>query len=265
MATPSSKVTQLKFPTKSNKSYGAMTEDFKSDEKSYIQKEETLGRMANPENHDAGESIWLLSYADLMTLLVGFFALLLSFSKIDVESFEKVRKETTEIFGGEYQKPFQKLKDELKDNVKLQGLNDKAVFDELEKGLSITFRGSVFFDSGSADLKPEAIELLKKVIPTIKKQNTQFNVVVEGHTDDNLIKSDKFPSNWELSSNRASAVLRLFEENGFPKTKLRAIGFADTLPVVPNRASSGEISPENQSQNRRIVIKLIRSSFTKTQ
>ena len=209
---------------------------------------------------DEGESIWLLSYADLMTLLFGFFALLMSFSKIDVEAFEKVRKETTEIFGGEYTKPFQQMKDQLRDQVRLQGLNDKALFDELEKGITITFRGSVFFDSGSAELKPESIDLLKKVIPIIKKQTVQYNVVVEGHTDDNPIQSDKYPSNWELSSNRASAVLRLFEEHGFSRAHLRAIGFADTLPIVTNRNPTGIAVAENQSQNRRIVIKLIRSS-----
>ena len=58
-------------------------------------------KLHRAQNHDEGESIWLLSYADLMTLLFSFFVLLMSFSKIDVESFEKVRKETTEIIGGE--------------------------------------------------------------------------------------------------------------------------------------------------------------------
>ncbi len=250
----------LKFPTKLNKSYESMSENQEVEESSYIQSELKLSRMASSDGHDAGESIWLLSYADMMTLLFSFFALLMSFSKIDVDSFEKVRKETTEIFGGEYQKPFQQLKDDLRDQMKLQGLNDKAIFDELEKGLTITFRGSVFFDSGSADLRPEAVDLLSKVIPAIKRQNVQFNVVVEGHTDDNPIKSDRYPSNWELSSNRASAVLRLFEENGFTRQHLRAIGFADTLPVVPNRSVAGESISENQSQNRRIVLKLIRTT-----
>lgn len=228
-------------------------------DESYIEQEMLLKRLAAPSVED-GESLWLLSYSDMMTLLFGFFVLLMSFSKIDVEAFEKVKKETTTLFGGEYQKPFQKMQDELKDQVKLQGVSDKALFNEFEKGLTITFRGSVFFDSGSADLKPEAISLLKKVIPVVKKQNAKFNVVVEGHTDDSPIQSEKFPSNWELSSHRASAVLRLFEENGFQKNNLRAIGFADTLPVLPNRDVKNQVIPDNQSQNRRIVLKLVRAN-----
>lgn len=231
--------------------------DSELNEGNYIEQEMLLQQLTTQPSED-GESLWLLSYSDMMTLLFGFFVLLMSFSKIDVEAFEKVKKETTTVFGGEYQKPFQKMKEDLKDQVKLQGLNDKAVFDELEKGLTITFRGSIFFDSGSADLKPEAIDLLKKVIPVVKKQDSKFNVVVEGHTDDNPIQSEKFPSNWELSSYRASAVLRLFEENGFDKSHLRAIGFADTLPILPNRDDKNQIISENQSQNRRIVLKLVR-------
>jgi chemotaxis protein MotB len=228
-------------------------------EENYIQEEMLLRELTTQKSED-GESLWLLSYSDMMTLLFGFFVLLMSFSKIDIEAFEKVKKETTTLFGGEYQKPFQQMKTELKDKVALSGLNDKAVFDELEKGLTITFRGSVFFESGSAELKPEAIEMLKQVIPIVKRQNSKFNVVVEGHTDDNPISSDKFPSNWELSSHRASAVLRLFEENGFEKKHLRAIGFADTLPVLPNRDDSNQAIAENQSQNRRIVLKLVRAT-----
>ena len=254
----------IKFHSRSKqntpKGSGAASKSSEVETETYIQSENRLMALTSQTSADEGESIWLLSYADMMTLLFSFFALLMSFSKIDVESFEKVRKETTEIFGGEYQKPFQQMKNELKDKVRLQGLNDKAVFDELEKGVTITFRGSVFFDSGSAELKPEAIELLKRVIPVIKKQNSEFNVVVEGHTDDSPMRSDRFPSNWELSSNRASAVLRLFEDNGFNRSQLRAIGFADTLPVVPNRGPAGETLPENQGQNRRIVVKLIRTT-----
>lgn len=209
------------------------------------------------KSHDDGEAIWLLSYSDLMTLLFGFFVMLMSFSKIDVDIYEKARKETTKLFGGEYQKPMQKLEDTLKEQFKLQGMTDKALFNELESGISLTFRGSVFFDPASADIKPEAKNLILSVIPSIKKQQKKFFVVVEGHTDDNPISNDRFPSNWELSSQRASAVLRLFEENGFPKQNLRAIGFADTLPIMPNRDPQGKIITENQNQNRRVVIKLI--------
>ncbi len=232
-------------------------------EQSYIVDEMLLQNLGAHQATDDGESIWLLSYSDLMTLLFAFFVMLMSFSRIDVEAFEKTRKETTELFGGEYQKPHKEMLTQLKKEVTVEGLNDKAVFDELEKGVALTFRGSAFFDAGSALIKPEALQLLKKVIPVVKKQQRKYSVVVEGHTDDNPIRTDHFPSNWELSSQRASAVLRLFEESGFDRSSLRSIGFADTLPIVPNRDPEGKIIVENQNQNRRVVIKLIRSNQLK--
>jgi chemotaxis protein MotB len=231
-------------------------------ENSYIVEEMLLDKLVNKKTSDDGDSIWLISYSDLMTLLFGFFVMLMSFSRLDVEAFEKTRKETTELFGGEYQKPHTEMADELKKEVQVQGLSDKALFDELEKGIALTFRGSAFFDPGSASIKPEAMELLRKVIPVVKKQQRKYNVVVEGHTDDNPIQTEQFPSNWELSSQRASAVLRLFEASGFDRMSLRSIGFADTLPVVPNRDSEGKVISVNQNQNRRVVIKLVRSQST---
>ena len=105
----------------------------------------------------------------------------------------------------------------------------------------------------------EQLRPVGEALASGKLQNLSF--IVEGHTDDNPINSDKFPSNWELSSHRASAVLRLFEENGFEKKHLRAIGFADTLPVLPNRDDNNLAISENQSQNRRIVLKLVRATI----
>jgi len=226
---------------------------------SFIEQEQGLRNLTGHSNGEDGENLWLLSYSDLMTLLFGFFVLLMSFSKIDVDSFEKVRKETTLTFGGEYKKPFTDLKEKLNERIQAQGLNEKAVFDEMEKGMTITFRGSVFFDPGSSELRADAVELIEKLIPVIKSRGAQFNVVVEGHTDDIPIHSDKFPSNWELSGQRAAAVIRIFEKHGFGRAQLRAIGYADTMPVAPNRNQNGVPLPENQSQNRRVVLKLIRS------
>lgn len=206
-----------------------------------------------------GESLWLLSYADMMTLLFGFFVMITSFSKIDTDKFEKVRAHTTQLFGGEFKKAQQLLQKELKDKVQGEGLSNMAFFEDLEKGIAVTFRGSTFFESGSAEIRPEAMELLTKVMPSIKSQQGRFAIVVEGHTDDSPISSEKFPSNWELSSQRASAVLRVFEANGFNRSQLRAIGFADTVPVLPNRTIENVILKDNQSQNRRVVIKLLRN------
>lgn len=249
----------FKLPARKGPFAVAADETAKAAESSYIQEETNLARIAYKSDVAEGESIWLISYSDLMTLLFGFFVMLMSFSKVDVEAYEGMRKETSELFGSEYKKMHQQIVDKIKKETETAGVADKTAFNEMDKGVAITFRGSIFFNPGSADLNQEAKEILQKVIPVIKNKPVGFNVVVEGHTDDSPIKSDKFPSNWELSSHRASAVLRLFEANGFSRSQLRAIGYADTLPVLPNRDAQGKPIQANQNMNRRVVIKLIRS------
>ncbi len=221
---------------------------------------DSLKLFDHSKSTDDGESIWLLSYSDLMTMLFSFFVMLMSFSKIDTEAFEKTRKVTTELFGGEYKRPHAEMLDKLKKEIQQQGLTEKTFFKELENGIVLTFRGSIFFDAGSAEIKAEALGLLKKVMPIVKTQSSRYKVIVEGHTDDSPISTAQFPSNWELSSQRATAVLRLFEQGGFERTHLRAMGYADTLPVVPNRDKADTPIVDNQSQNRRVVIKLLQSA-----
>lgn len=203
-------------------------------------------------SHEEGESLWLVSYADMVTLLLGFFVLLLSFSKIDPTKLEKVKKSATQVFGGEYKMPFSDLADALKSQMKNSGMTDQVLFKQTEEGVEVTFRGALFFESGSADLKKEAKSLLEKVIPVIKAQAIKFNVVIEGHTDNVQISSVSFASNWELSSVRACSVLRFFEKFGFSSSQLMAIGWGDTKPVVENG------SPAQKSQNRRVVIRIVR-------
>ncbi len=235
-----------------NTAKGAAAEDWFDDRQSL--------HSSAAEAEGDGETLWLLSYADMMTLLFGFFVMLSSFSKVDTEKFEKVRLHSTQLFGGEYIKAQQQVAEELKENFQKQGLSNEALFTDLEKGIAITFRGSTFFDSGSSELRGDAEQLLSQVLPSIQKQQANFSVVVEGHTDDDPIATEKFPSNWELSSQRAAAVLRYFEKNGFDRSQLRAVGYADTVPVLPNRNSDQTAIKENQSQNRRVVIKLLRNN-----
>jgi chemotaxis protein MotB len=79
---------------------------------------------------------------------------------------------------------------------------------------------------------------------------------VQGHTDDSPINTPQFPSNWELSAARASAVVRYFAEKGIATERMRATGFADTIPKVPNRDPQGNPIRVNQEENRRITIRV---------
>ena len=116
---------------------------------------------------------------------------------------------------------------------------------------------SAFFSSGQAELSDEGQRILGDLTAKLTSRNyINYSITVEGHTDDNPIHTPQFPSNWELSSARASAVVRFFIEHGIDPQRLRAAGYADVFPKVPNRDSHGNALPQNQAQNRRVIIKL---------
>ena len=129
-----------------------------------------------------------------------------------------------------------------------------------QKGDRITtveMSSATFFASGSATLSKAGEAVLQDVAARLKSDELRdYLITVEGHTDDAPIATPQFPSNWELSTARASAVVHYFLEQGIAARKLRAAGYADTFPKAPNRDAAGNAIPENQAQNRRVVIKL---------
>ncbi len=207
-----------------------------------------------PLAHD--ESNWLVSYADMMTLLFGFFVLLYSFSRVDEKKFEIVRKDVARYFGGQIKMnpTVKKLEEEVQDIISASGIDKKTQVVARDSELELRFNGSLHFVPGTAKLDNNSNFLLSKLIDAVKQRVKADSISVEGHTDDSPIHSEAFPSNWELSSARASAVVREFEKFGFDSTKLTAKGFGSARPLVPNRDSKGEVIPENQESNRRVII-----------
>ena len=122
---------------------------------------------------------------------------------------------------------------------------------------TIEMNSAAFFASGSAVLSEAGKNILSRVVARLHDDAyNDYNVTVEGHTDDSPVASKQFPSNWELSTARASAVVQYFITQGIDPGKLRAAGYADTKPKAPNRDAHGKAIPENQAMNRRVVIKL---------
>lgn len=229
-------------------------------EKSWTQANEDAFSEAVQRRHEKrngeSESVWLVSYADIMTLLVGFFALLMGFSKVEEKKFEEIKQAVSEKFGGTYEKPHAALSESIKKMVTLQGLEQAVSVESDASGVTITFRDAIFFDVGSANVKAEANALMDRMILGIRPQTMDFDVVVEGHTDNIPMAGDQI-TNWELSGLRASRVVRSFVSNGFQPGRLQASGFGDTRPLVPNTTAEGVSLPENQAKNRRVVVKLI--------
>lgn len=130
---------------------------------------------------------------------------------------------------------------------------------EIEKGDRITTieMNSAPLAKGSATLSEDGLKVLGDLKNTlISDEYKDYTISIEGYTDDSPIKTTQFPSNWELSTARAAAVVRSFVELGVPADRLRAVGFAETSPKLPNRDAQGTPILENQAQNRRVVIRL---------
>jgi chemotaxis protein MotB len=144
---------------------------------------------------------------------------------------------------------------EIVDLLKSQGRAD--IVQKGDRITTLEISSAAFFDSGSAALSKAGESILMDVTTDLKSDRLKdYQITVEGHTDDSPINTPRFPSNWELSTARASAVVHFFLDEGIPARKLRAAGYADTFPKAPNRDANGNAIPENQTQNRRVVIKM---------
>ncbi len=134
-----------------------------------------------------------------------------------------------------------------------QEINDKQIkLQMMEKGLVITVVGDLLFDSGKAKIRTEAYPLLDKVSAILKDNMAQFNIGIEGHTDNVPIKHSGWKSNWELSTSRALSVLHyLVKDQGVSPERLSAIGYGEYRPVASNDSRDG------RKQNRRVEIVIL--------
>lgn len=214
------------------------------------------------EEAEESEEIWLISYADLMTLLFGLFVLMYSFAMARTpEAVEKVKEGVARSFGGSYVPPYQDLLKALaKQKEKDVILQDLAI-EPLRDGLEVTFQSGLLFQSGEASLDPDRQKSLGAIIEIISENIEKDQIMVQGHTDDVPINTQRFPSNWELSSSRASSVVREFIRYGFDPSRIHAVGFADSRPLVPNKNEQGLPSPENRARNRRVVVKIVAPGY----
>lgn len=235
-----------------------------------------------PEEQAEGAPAWMTTFADLMSLLMTFFVLLLSFSNTEIIKFRTMAGSMREAFGlrsefdimnqpmGSQVMPMpapsyskkptpistpQKTQTQTKtqEQTTMVKLREALEGSELEKqgnveitdrGVALRLEGDAIFSSGKTDLTPGARKLMDELIEIAKNQSG--TIEVEGHTDDVPIRSSRFPSNWELSAGRAGAAVRYITERGVPQHRLKAIAFGETQPLVPNDSSA------NRSKNRRI-------------
>lgn len=184
---------------------------------------------------------WLTTYSDMVTLLLAFFVLLFSFSEIDAQKFRSIMtsfqggtgvlnggttlelEQNIESLEDTLEGDLESLKDLLEEYADSVGLGPEIILSIEERGLVIRFMDKVLFDSGKAYLRPESVEILSSIAEILNMD--EFNdrlIKVEGHTDTVPTgNSSEFPTNWELSSARATNVLRFLVE----KRELMGTGF----------------------------------------
>ncbi|SMF00067.1 OmpA/MotB family protein [Pseudobacteriovorax antillogorgiicola] len=207
------------------------------------------------EDDGASNEGWLTSFGDLMSLLLVFFILLMSASKVSTVKFEQVKNAVTgKVQDGEVN--LITLAEELNKQIKKADLADKVTVDLTDESVDLVFHESLLFKSGKAEIIEENKAIIHEVIAVLKNIPDYTRITVEGHTDNVPIRSARFRNNWELSSARALVIVQSLEDVGFPGNRLALQGFGSNRPLVPNLDDEGNPIAENQRLNRRVVVRV---------
>lgn len=221
-------------------------------------------KKAKKENNER----WLLTYSDLITLLMIFFVIMYSMSNIDKTKYEKIVQSMSSAMGGNpffsditeqsgtsnQHDEFEGVKEEINNIISQNETKDEIIVTEYEKGLVISLKDGILFDSGSDILKEESYSKLSTIGEILKGSCSYARI--EGHTDNVPINNNLFSSNWELSSARATTVLKFFVENGYVlPEKICSVGYGEYRPIDTNDTESG------RNNNRRVDILLLNSKF----
>ena len=281
------------------------------------------GRRGGAVEHE-NEERWLLTYADMLTLLFALFMVLFSISSVNISKYQVLQQSLKAAFSGSVlpggrailssgsestsahtpataevpsivplvptptsrsssstgsanpaaakpmtsaqlqaalnsmsasiaeQNNFIQLKEKLDAYAKAHGFGNKVQTVIEKRGLVVrVLTDNLLFDSGSATLQPGADQLLDEVAQLLNLDPTH-PITVEGHTDNQPIATAQFPSNWELSTARATNVVRFLISRGVNRYRLGAVGYADLHPIASNATAAG------RAQNRRVEIVLMR-------
>ncbi len=236
---------------------------------------------------EEGSPAWVMTFADLVTLLMVFFILLFAMGSIEDEKWRLVKQslktalgtddipeagtrqglevisavlneqslQAVDEVGAMVAKEIEEIASEVEEFVYKNKLGGQVQVSSDERGAVITVSDIVLFSPGTATVNKKGVHVIKQVFDLLNQFN--YKVKIEGHTDDTPIRTDRFPSNWELSASRAAEVARMFVESGFSAENLSIEGLAQFRPKVPNT------SPTNRAINRRIEIVYQRGSIRK--
>ncbi|MCP4548757.1 MAG: OmpA family protein [bacterium] len=220
-----------------------------------------------------GAPLWMATFGDLMSLLLTFFILLVSFSSMQQAKFEQaigsvkgalgvlsslptvsIHREVVVPQGesitnvddmGEHLKVEESV-ESLEEKMELLDKRDVVNVSRTKRGLAIRLEGNLLFAPGEVSVQAAAYPILDEVCETLK--GFPNDVRVEGHTDNVPMSSNAFASNWELSAARAGAIVRFFQERGMEPSRMMAVGLGEWQPVARNDTVEG------RQKNRRVEI-----------
>lgn len=219
------------------------------------------------EEHGGNHERWLLTYADMITLLMIFFIVMYSMSQVDKAKFDAVAQQLSIVMGGgsptvltnpgngilkdaqPNPKEIEKAEDALEKYIVDNGLGDMAKVFIDERGLVISLKEGLLFKSGSAEVDKSSQEILAKISSAIKGMSNY--VRVEGFTDNVPIRNSRFASNWELASQRAINVGAILIVNGLAPERLSTVSYGEYRPLYAND------SDEHRRLNRKVDIIVI--------
>lgn len=223
---------------------------------------------ATHENNDR----WLLTYADMITLLVAFFIMLYGMSRIEQQKLDQFKDGVRASLGGSKLDPGksspsrivadpsagEKIYARMSGFVQREKLqHEVSVAMEPDGAIIRLTSGGMLFDNGTADLKPRTRQILEALAAAIGPEVTGGliqKIRVEGHTDNVPIRSGRFSSNWQLSTTRATSVVEyLAERHPALRSRLEAAGCADIRALAPNTTRDG------RARNRRVEIRVLQS------
>jgi chemotaxis protein MotB len=210
----------------------------------------SISRARKEEDEDI-TSFWLITYSDMVTLLLSFFLLMYSFSVFSEGSRQELVEELRTVSSNKVpvERPREDLEKAARD-IAAQFKKDEAFVENTETEVTVGLSSEVTFASGDDALSPGGREALVKAGGILAKlPNT---VRIEGHTDAIPMRGPRFSSNWHLSAARAQSVVKLLIENGVDARRMQVVGFGDVRPRATND------TPEGRAANRRIEIKILR-------
>jgi chemotaxis protein MotB len=236
-----------------------------------------------------GAPAWMATFADMVTLLMCFFVLLFAMSSTQQESFKELveslksalgvqqvpeagtregltmhkipddgqkQEEDTDAVdeaGGMVQKELDQIVSDVRELIMFNQLGGMVKVEGDEMGAKITISDVLLFPPGEAEMSRGGLRVMKKIANILSQ--FQYQIRIEGHTDNTPIHTTKFPSNWELSADRACEVVRFLITQGVNPNLMAAVGFAEFRPVATNDTAEG------RAENRRVEVIYERQSI----